>query len=142
SHLNIPGATRLGTVGRTVPGVECRLAEDGEVLVRGANVFLGYLNKPEATAEVRDSEGWLRTGDLGEVDADGYLRITGRKREILITSGGKNLSPERIQNALKNSPYIKEAVAIGDRRAFVTALVQVDPETVADWALRRKIAFT
>ncbi|NTX39974.1 AMP-binding protein [Myxococcus sp. CA033] len=142
SHLNVPGATRLGTVGRAVPGVECRLAEDGEVLVRGTNVFLGYLNKPEATAEVLDSEGWLHTGDLGDIDADGYLRITGRKREILITSGGKNLSPERIQNALKNSPYIKEAVAIGDRRAFVTALVQVDPETVADWALRRKIAFT
>ncbi|AKF79271.1 long-chain fatty acid--CoA ligase [Myxococcus fulvus 124B02] len=142
SHLNIPGATRLGTVGRPVPGVECRLDEDGEVLVRGSNVFLGYLNKPEATDEVRDAQGWLRTGDLGEIDADGYLRITGRKREILITSGGKNLSPERIQNALKNSPYIKEAVAIGDRRPFVTALVQVDPETVADWALRRKLAFT
>ncbi|MFP2903937.1 AMP-dependent synthetase/ligase [Pyxidicoccus sp. 3LFB2] len=142
SHLNIPGATRLGTVGRPVPGVECRLEEDGEVLVRGSNVFLGYLNRPDATAEVRRDDGWLHTGDIGEIDADGYLRITGRKREILITSGGKNLSPERIQNALKNSPYIKEAVAIGDRRAFVTALIQIDPDTVADWALRRKIAFT
>ncbi|WP_164019656.1 AMP-dependent synthetase/ligase [Pyxidicoccus trucidator] len=142
SHLNVPGATRLGTVGRTVPGVECQLAEDGEVLVRGSNVFLGYLNRPDATAEVRREDGWLHTGDIGEIDADGYLRITGRKREILITSGGKNLSPERIQNALKNSPYIKEAVAIGDRRAFVTALIQIDPDTVADWALRRKIAFT
>lgn len=142
SHVNVPGATKLGTVGRPVPGVECRLAEDGEVLVRGSNVFLGYLNKPEATAEVRGDDGWLRTGDIGEIDAEGYLRITGRKREILITSGGKNLSPERIQNALKNSPYIKEAVAIGDRRPFVSALIQVDPETVSDWALRRKIAFT
>ncbi|MCP3137667.1 AMP-dependent synthetase/ligase [Pyxidicoccus xibeiensis] len=142
SHLNIPGATRLGTVGRPVPGVECRLAEDGEVLVRGTNVFLGYLNKPEATAEVRKDDGWLHTGDIGEIDAEGYLRITGRKREILITSGGKNLSPERIQNALKNSPYIKEAVAIGDRRPFVTALIQIDAETVTDWALRRKLAFT
>ncbi|MFP2926546.1 AMP-dependent synthetase/ligase [Pyxidicoccus sp. 3LG] len=142
SHVNVPGATRIGTVGRPVPGVECRLAEDGEVLIRGSNVFLGYLNKPEATAEVRRDDGWLHTGDVGEIDADGYLRITGRKREILITSGGKNLSPERIQNTLKNSPYIKEAVAIGDRRAFVSALIQVDPETVADWALRRKIPFT
>ncbi|WP_164000289.1 AMP-dependent synthetase/ligase [Pyxidicoccus caerfyrddinensis] len=142
SHLNIPGATRIGTVGRPVPGVECQLAEDGEVRVRGSNVFLGYLNRPDATAEVRQDDGWLHTGDLGEIDADGYLRITGRKREILITSGGKNLSPERIQNALKNSPYIKEAVAIGDRRAFVTALIQIDADTVSDWALRRKIAFT
>ncbi|WIG97010.1 AMP-binding protein [Myxococcus sp. SDU36] len=142
SHLNLPDATRLGTVGRTAPGVECRVAEDGEVLIRGANVFLGYLNRPDATAEVRGEDGWLHTGDLGEVDADGYLRITGRKREVLITSGGKNLSPERIQSALKNSPYIKEAVAIGDRRPFVSALVQVDPETVADWALRRGLAFT
>ncbi|MCY1022345.1 AMP-dependent synthetase/ligase [Pyxidicoccus sp. MSG2] len=142
SHLNIPGATRIGTVGRPVPGVECQLAEDGEVRVRGSNVFLGYLNRPDATAEVRQEDGWLHTGDLGEIDADGYLRITGRKREILITSGGKNLSPERIQNALKNSPYIKEAVAIGDRRAFVTALIQIDADTVSDWALRRKIAFT
>jgi long-chain acyl-CoA synthetase len=125
-----------------VPGVECQLAEDGEVRVRGSNVFLGYLNRPDATAEVRQDDGWLHTGDLGEIDADGYLRITGRKREILITSGGKNLSPERIQNALKNSPYIKEAVAIGDRRAFVTALIQIDADTVSDWALRRKIAFT
>ncbi|QSQ25400.1 AMP-binding protein [Pyxidicoccus parkwayensis] len=142
SHLNIPGATRIGTVGRPVPGVECRLGEDGEVLIRGSNVFLGYLNKSEATAEVRGDDGWLHTGDVGEIDADGYLRITGRKREILITSGGKNLSPERIQNTLKSSPYIKEAVAIGDRRAFVTALIQIDADTVSDWALRRRIAFT
>ncbi|NMO21925.1 AMP-binding protein [Pyxidicoccus fallax] len=142
SHVNVPGATKLGTVGRPVPGVECRLAEDGEVLVRGSNVFLGYLNRPDATAEVRGEDGWLHTGDIGEIDAEGYLRITGRKREILITSGGKNLSPERIQNTLKNSPYIKEAVAIGDRRPFVSALIQIDADTVSDWALRRRIAFT
>ncbi len=142
SHVNIAGARRVGTVGRAIPGVECRLAEDGEVLVRGSSIFLGYLNQPRATAEVLGEDGWLHTGDIGEIDADGFLRITGRKKELIITSGGKNLSPERIQNALKNSPYIKDAVAIGDRRNFVTALIQVDPETVADWALRRKIAFT
>ncbi len=112
------------------------------MLVRGFNVFLGYLNRPDATAEVRGEDGWLHTGDIGEIDAEGYLRITGRKRVILITSGGKNLSPERIQNALKNSPYIKEAVAIGDRRPFVSALIQIDADTVSDWALRRRIAFT
>ncbi len=142
SHLNIPGARKLGTVGKLLPNVECRLAEDGEVLIRGTNVFVGYLNKPEATAEVITQDGWLHTGDLGEIDAEGYLKITGRKKEIIITSGGKNLSPERIQNALKNSPYIKEAVAVGDRRNFVTALIQADGDTVMDWALRRKLPFT
>jgi long-chain acyl-CoA synthetase len=142
SHLNVPGARKLGTVGKLLPGVECKLGEDGEVMIRGTNIFLGYLNKPEATAEVITQDGWLHTGDIGEIDGEGYLRITGRKKEIIITSGGKNLSPERIQNALKNSPYIKEAVAVGDRRNFVTALIQVDGDTVMDWALRRKIPFT
>lgn len=142
SHLNRPSAPRLGTVGTTVAGMECRIAPDGEVLVRGPNVFVGYLNRPDATAEVITEDGWLRTGDIGEVDADGYLRITGRKKEILITSGGKNLSPEKIENALKISPYIKEAVAIGDNRRFVSALIQVDGDTVSDWAVRRRIPFT
>jgi long-chain acyl-CoA synthetase len=91
---------------------------------------------------VIDAEGWLHTGDIGEIDADGYLRITGRKKEIIITAGGKNLSPERIENALKTSPYIKEAVAIGDRRKFVSALIQIEYDTVGDWAQRRNLAYT
>ncbi len=142
SHINRPGAAKLGTVGRALPQVECRIADDGEILVRGPNVFCGYLNKPDATRETVDEEGWLHTGDVGTVDEDGYLSITGRKKEILITSGGKNLSPEKIENALKTSPYIKEAVAIGDGRNFVSALVQIEYDAVSDWATRNKIPHT
>jgi long-chain acyl-CoA synthetase len=142
SHCNPPGAQRLGTVGTSVPLIEHRVTEDGEILVRGPQVFCGYLGKPEATAAIIDEQGWLHTGDIGEIDAGGYLRITGRKKEIIITAGGKNLSPEKIENALKTSPYIKEAVAIGDRRKFVGALVQIELDTVADWATRRQLPYT
>jgi long-chain acyl-CoA synthetase len=142
SHVNRPGADRVGTVGTTVPLVEARIAHDGEVLVRGPTVFCGYLNQPEATAATVDPEGWLHTGDLGEIDADGYLTITGRKKDIIITAGGKNLSPEKIENALKLSPYIKEAVAIGDRRRFVGALIQIELDNVGSWATRRGLPYT
>ena len=142
SHLNRPGATRLGTVGKVLPQVTCRIAEDGEILVRGPNVFRGYLNRDDATRETVDDEGWLHTGDVGVIDADGFLTITGRKKEIIITSGGKNISPEFIENALKTSAYIKEAVAVGDARNFVAALVQVEYDAVSDWASRRGLAHT
>ncbi|MGM0557865.1 MAG: AMP-dependent synthetase/ligase [Myxococcota bacterium] len=142
SHINRPQNVKLGTVGQTLPGIECRIDDDGEILVRGPNVFKGYLNKDEATEETITDEGWLRTGDIGEVDADGFLSITGRKKQIIITAGGKNLSPEKIENALKTSPYIKEAVAIGDQRKFISALVQIDGDSVGDWASRRGIAYT
>lgn len=141
SHLNLPTAFKLGTVGRRVPSLEERLAPDGEILVRGPAVFCGYLHDPDATARTVDAEGWLHTGDVGQLDAEGYLTITGRKKEIIITSGGKNISPEKVENALKLSPYIKEAVAIGDARAFVSALVQIDYETVGDWATRRQLPY-
>jgi long-chain acyl-CoA synthetase len=110
-------------------------------MVKGANVFDGYLHNDEATAETID-EGWLRTGDIGEIDEEGFLSITGRKKEIIITAGGKNLSPEKIENTLKTSPYIKEAVAIGDQRKFVSALIQIDADAVGDWASRRQITYT
>ena len=142
SHANPPGKTRIGTVGYALPGVECVIADDGEVLLRGPTVFLGYLHNPEATAETVDADGWLHTGDVGEVDDDGYLTITGRMKDIIITAGGKNLSPEQIENALKTSPYIKEAVAIGDRRKFVSALIQIDPDNVGNWASRQNITYT
>jgi long-chain acyl-CoA synthetase len=119
--------------------VECRLAEDGEVLLRGPNIFLGYLDDADATARAIDAEGWLHTGDLGAVDDEGFLTIVGRKKEILITSGGKNISPEKIENALKLSPYVNEAVALGDGRKFIAALIQIDYEIVSDWAKRRGI---
>jgi long-chain acyl-CoA synthetase len=129
-------------VGRSVPGTECRIAEDGEVLLRGPHIFSGYLDNPEATQEARDAEGWLHTGDLGRVDERGHLYIIGRKKEILITAGGKNLSPAKIENALKTSPYIKEAASVADGRAYVTALIQIEPDMVGDWATRRQINFT
>jgi long-chain acyl-CoA synthetase len=142
SHCNRPGRDRIGTVGTPVPLLETRIAEDGEVLVRGPNVFCGYLNQPEATAAAVDPDGWLHTGDLGEIDRDGYLTITGRKKDLIITAGGKNLSPEKIENALKTSPYVKEAISIGDRRRFVSALVQIDLDSVGDWATRRGLPYT
>ena len=142
SHVNRPDSVRLGTVGPAIEGVECEIAADGEVLVRGPIVFNGYLHQPEATRETIDSDGWLHTGDIGAIDDDGSLRITGRKKEIIITAGGKNLSPEKIENALKTSPYVKEAVAIGDGQKFISALVQIEPDAVGDWATRRKIPFT
>ncbi len=125
--FNQPGATRLGTVGPPIPGVEVRIAEDGEVLVRGPNVFQGYYRDPAATAETLVN-GWLHSGDLGTLDSDGFLTITGRKKELLITSGGKNISPNNIEAALKDHDLICEAMVIGDRRKYLTALIVVDVE--------------
>jgi long-chain acyl-CoA synthetase len=142
SHANRPGAATLGTVGPTLPGMECEIAEDGEILLRGDSVFVGYLHDEAATAATVDDKGWLHTGDIGEIDQWGNLRITGRKKEIIITAGGKNLSPEKIENALKMSGYIKEAVAIGDKRKFVSALIQIESDAVGDWAQRRGIPYT
>jgi long-chain acyl-CoA synthetase len=142
SHLNRPGSEQVGSVGQTVPGVDCVLAEDGEILIRGANIFYGYLHNAEATSEAKDGEGWLHTGDIGAIDEAGYLKITGRKKEIIITAGGKNLSPEKIENALKMSPYIKESVAVGDARKFISALIQIDLDATGDWATRQGITYT
>lgn len=139
---NSVGDFKLGTVGEPFPGVEVRLALDGEILVRGDNVFPGYWRRPEATAVTVDPEGWLATGDVGDWSEDGRLMITDRKKDIIITSGGKNLSPSEIENKLKVSPYVKEAVVIGDRRKYVTALIQIEFDTVADWAKRRGLIFT
>ena len=142
SHVNLPGRNRLGSVGQAAPGTECTIAPDGEILLRGTNVFRGYLHDPEATASTIDPDGWLHTGDIGTIDDAGFLWITGRKKELIITSGGKNISPEKIENAMKTSPYIHEAVAVGDGRNFIAALVQIDFDVVADWANRRDIQYT
>ncbi len=125
--FNPIGKIRFGTVGQKVPGVEVKIAEDGEILVRGPNVFLGYYKEPDATRECL-IDGWLYSGDLGQFDRDGYLAITGRKKEIIITAGGKNIAPKNIEASLKNHPLISEAVVIGDRRKYLTALITLDPE--------------
>jgi long-chain acyl-CoA synthetase len=130
TSFNRPGAIRFGSVGTRVPGVDVRIADDGEILVRGPNVFLGYYKEPAATAETL-VDGWLHSGDLGAFDAEGFLSITGRKKEILITAGGKNIAPKNLEAALKNHPLVSEAVIIGDRRKYLTALVTLDPEAVA-----------
>ncbi|MCZ7584794.1 MAG: long-chain fatty acid--CoA ligase [Deltaproteobacteria bacterium] len=130
-----------GTVGRAIPGVEVRLADDGEILVRGGCVFKGYFKNPEATAETLE-DGWLHSGDVGEFDDEGFLRITDRKKDIIINAAGKNLAPAAIENQLKASPYINDAVAIGDRRAFVTALILIDEEQVIKYAQDHRIPFT
>jgi long-chain acyl-CoA synthetase len=141
--VNPPERMKLGTVGKPVPGVEIRLAADGEVLIRGDVVMIGYRNMPEKTAEVLDADGWLATGDVGEIDADGYLRIIDRKKELIINSAGKNMSPANIESALKGaSPLIGQVCAIGDARPYNTALVVLDPEYAATWAAQRGIADT
>ena len=133
---------RLGTVGTAIPGVEIRIAEDGEILTRSDGVFVGYLKNPEATAETIDADGWLHTGDIGELDDDGFLTITDRKKDIIITAGGKNISPSEIENRLKVSPFVQEAIVIGDRRKYLTALVAIDPEMVGNWCTREGLSFT
>jgi long-chain acyl-CoA synthetase len=130
TSFNVPGHTRLGTVGRPIPGVDVAIADDGEILVKGNNVFLGYLKDPAATAETL-VDGWLHSGDLGVLDGDGYLTITGRKKDIIITSGGKNVAPKNIESTLKNHELINEAMVIGDRRKYLTALITIDEEAAA-----------
>lgn len=129
-----PVKIKPGTVGPAVPGTEVALAEDGEVICRGPHVFQGYLNDPEKTAETIDEDGWLHTGDIGEIDEDGYLRIVDRKKELIITAGGKNISPANLEAALKMIPLVGQAAAIGDQRPFVSALVVLDPDVAPVWA--------
>ena len=129
-----PFRVKVGTVGPAIPGCEVTLAEDGEVLARGGNIFRGYLNDPERTAETLDDEGFLHSGDIGELDADGYLKIVDRKKELIITAGGKNISPANLEAALKAFPLIGQACVIGDNRPFVSALLVLDPEVAPPWA--------
>jgi long-chain acyl-CoA synthetase len=137
-----PDDVRIGKVGVPVPDCEVRIADEGEILTRGPGTFLGYLNNPEATAETIDTEGWLHTGDIGELDDDGFLTITDRKKDIIITAGGKNVSPSEIENRLKVSPFVREAIVIGDQRKYLVALIGIELDTVGNWALQRRLPFT
>ncbi|MCK9247623.1 MAG: AMP-binding protein [Solirubrobacteraceae bacterium] len=136
------GDVRIGTVGTSYPDSELRIADDGEILTRGPGTFLGYLDDEDATRATVDEDGWLHTGDVGTVDDDGFVRITDRKKDIIITAGGKNVSPSEIENRLKVSPYVREAIVVGDRRKYLVALIGIEQDTVGDWATRTGLAYT
>jgi long-chain acyl-CoA synthetase len=131
--VNVPDRVKIGTVGAPLPGVGIRIADDGEILIRGVNVFKGYHGNPEATAAAIE-DGWFHTGDIGELDEDGYLRITGRKKELLVTAGGKNVAPAGLEDRLRAHPLISQCIVVGDQKPFIAALLTLDSEMYAGWA--------
>ena len=138
-----PRGIRPGTIGRAASGTEVRVdGSNGELLIRGPNVFMGYLNQPEKTRETIDADGWLHTGDVGAVDAEGYFRITDRMKDIIITAGGKNITPSEFENELKFSPYLTDAVVIGDRRPYLVAIIMIDQENVERYAQDHDVPFS
>ncbi|HYK06542.1 MAG TPA: long-chain fatty acid--CoA ligase [Gaiellaceae bacterium] len=137
ASTNTHDAFRFGTVGRALPGTELKVAEDGELLIRSETIFQGYYKDPDATAEVLDADGWLRSGDIAEIDADGFVTITDRKKDIIVTAGGKNVAPQNLENDLKASKYISQAMVVGDRQPYIAALITLDPESLPVWAEER-----
>lgn len=132
--VNLPDAQKVGTVGRPLPGVAVRIADDGELLFRGGQVFTGYWNNDAATAEALDPDGWFRTGDVGEVDDEGFVRITGRKKEILVTAGGKNVAPAVLEDRVRSAALVSQCLVVGDGQPFIGALVTIDEEAFPSWA--------
>ena len=130
---------RFGTVGPALPGFELRIADDGELELRSDTVFGGYYKDPAATAEVLDADGWLHTGDIAEIDADGFVKITDRKKDIIVTAGGKNIAPQNLENDLKTSKYVSQAIVVGDRRPFPAALITLDEVEIGKWAATQGI---
>jgi len=135
ASTNTHEAFRFGTVGRPLPGTEVKLAEDGELLIRSDTVFQGYYKDPEATAEVLGEDGWLRSGDIATIDGDGFITITDRKKDIIVTAGGKNVAPQNLENDLKASKFVSQAMVVGDRQPYIAALITLDPEALPAWAL-------
>jgi long-chain acyl-CoA synthetase len=134
--VNRPSRNKIGTVGLPLPGVGLRIAPDGEILITGPNVFPGYWGDEAATAEVLDAEGWLHTGDLGELDDEGFLRVTGRKKELIVTAGGKNVAPAVLEDRLRSHPLISQVMVVGDKRPYIACLITLDPEAVEHWKQR------
>ena len=132
--VNRPNAFRFGTVGPALPNTQLRIAEDGEVLIKSPTVFAGYFKDEESTRAVLTDDGWLRTGDIGELDADGFLRITDRKKDLIVTAGGKNVAPQNIENELKLSKFVSQALVVGDKRPFCVALITLDEAEIVKWA--------
>ena len=136
STVNRTQRNKIGTVGMPLPGVSMRIADDGEILISGANVFTGYRHNPEATAEVLDAEGWLHSGDMGELDDEGFLRVTGRKKELIVTAGGKNVAPAVLEDRIRAHPLGSQAMLVGDGRPFIACLVTLDPDALGFWKER------
>ena len=132
--VNLPDALKIGTVGRPLPGTAVRVAEDGELLFKGGQVFAGYWRNDEATAEVLERDGWFHTGDVGEVDDEGFVRITGRKKEILVTAGGKNVAPAVLEDRVRAHALVDQCLVVGDGQPFIAALVTLDRESLPAWA--------
>jgi long-chain acyl-CoA synthetase len=137
--VNRPSAFRFGTVGLPLPGYETRIAEDGELLLRSATIFAGYYRDDDATRATLDDEGWLHTGDIAEIDEDGFVRITDRKKDILVTAGGKNVAPQNLENALKSSRFVSQALVVGDRRPYIAALIALDDAAIRTWAAEHSL---
>ena len=135
--VNPPDRNKIGTVGPPLPGMSVRIDEDGEILIAGPNVFAGYLNNQAATDDVLTPEHWLRSGDLGELDDEGYLRVTGRKKELIVTAGGKNVSPAVLEDRIRAHPLVSQCLVVGDGRPYVACLITLDPEAVGPWLARR-----
>jgi len=131
--VNRPRLLRIGSVGRPFPGAAVRIADDGEVLLAGPHVFDGYWNNPQASAEALEPDGWFHTGDLGDIDDDGYLSITGRKKELIVTAGGKNVAPAVLEDRLRAHPLVSQCMVVGDARPYIAALVTIDPESLPAW---------
>ena len=134
--VNRPDRQKIGTVGLPLPGVAVRIADDGEVLVRGKSIFPGYWDNEAATAEAFTADGWFHTGDLGELDDDGFLTITGRKKEIIVTAGGKNVAPAVLEDRLRTHALVSQCMVVGDGRPFIGALITIDPEAFGPWKAR------
>ncbi len=138
---NKPGEHRLGTVGKPIPGCEVRIAEDGEILARGPNVFQGYWNKQDATKEVFTDDGWLKTGDIGELDADGFLKITDRKKDLIVTAGGENVAPQNLENLFKTDKFLSNSMVYGDRKPYLTALLVPNFDNLESYAREKNFEY-